>query len=72
MMLYKRKAKLMESFKVLIRSHCKIFKNISNKVLYFINLDYPHLNFKNSFEKMKQMATDLIKSVGKRLNPEKK
>lgn len=72
MMLYKRKAKLTESFKALIRSHYKTFKNISNKVNYYLNLDYPHLNFKNSFEKMKQMATDLIKSVGKRLNPEKK
>ena len=64
----------MGSFKASIRSHSQISKNTSNKVFFSLIQDYPgsNLNFKASQQKMKQMATDLIHSVGKKLNPEKK
>lgn len=73
-MLSRKKDKLMASFKASIRSHSLISKNTSSKVLFSLTQDYPgsNLNFKASQQKMKQMATDLIHSVAKKLNPEKK
>lgn len=73
-MLFKRKGKPMESFRVSIKFHSLIFKNTSSKVFLSLILDYQgsNLNFKASQQKMKEMATDLIHSVGKKLNPDKK
>jgi hypothetical protein len=61
----------MASFKASIKSHSQISKNTFNKVLLSLKKDYPgsNLNFKTSQQKMKQMASDLIHSVGKKLNP---
>jgi tubulin monoglycylase TTLL3/8 len=73
-MLFRKKVKPMENSKALTRSLFPISKNTSSKVTFGLIQDYPgsNLNFKASQLKMKQMATDLIHSVGKKLNPEKK
>lgn len=70
----RKKDKLTESSKTSTKSHFSNFKNIWNKVTLIFNQDYSesNLNWKASQQKMKQMATDLIHSVGKKLNPEKK
>lgn len=41
---------------------------------FIFNEDYmgSNLNWKGSQQKMKEMASDLIHSVGKKLNPDKK
>ena len=73
-MLFRKKVKPTGNSKASIRSLFPISKNTSSKVTFGLIQDYPgsNLNFKASQLKMKQMATDLIHSVGKKLNPEKK
>jgi len=74
MMLFRKKDKLTESFKISTKLHFSNLKNTCSKVIFVLIQDYSgsNLNWKGSQQKMKQMATDLIHSVGKKLNPEKK
>jgi D-alanine-D-alanine ligase-like ATP-grasp enzyme len=41
-------------------------------LIKFLDYQGSNFNFKASQQKMKQMAADLIHSVGKKLNPDKK
>lgn len=65
----------MASSKALIRLRSRTLRSIWSKVnLYYIDEDYSGMSvgWRGAQVKMRQMATDLIHSVGKKLNPERK